>query len=118
MRLDQPRSVIDASGNMLNIVGEATLFACLDIVASKANRVDGLVLRGNSLDKEILLSRDQFMNWRLLHSGFLTQTIDLYVQHVLKSKIKSFKTYPELKVTEKKLNNTQPPVISYTTEEI
>ena len=70
------------------------------------------MLRGNSLDKEILLSRDQLMKWRLLHSGFLTQTIDSYVQHVLKSKIKSFKTYPELKVTEKKLNNTPPPVVS------
>ena len=92
---------------MLNIVSEATLFACLDIFAGKAKQVTGLVLRGNSLDKEILQSRDQ-LKWRLLHSGFLTQTIDLYVQHVLKSKIKSFKTYPKLKVTEKKLNNTPP----------
>ena len=104
------RTVIDASGNPLNIVGEATLYACLDIFSGKAKQITGLVLRGNTLDKEILLSRDQLIKWRILHCGFPTQAIDDFVKDVLKSKIKVIKNYPDIKTTEKQLEN--PPTSS------
>ena len=88
------------SGNPLKLVGKATLFAYLANFSGKAKQVTGLVLRGNTLDKEILLSRDQLIKWRMLHCGFPTQTIDDFVKDVLKSKIKVIKNYPNIKTTE------------------
>ena len=68
-------------------------------------QITGLVLRGNTLDKEILLSRDQLIKWRTLHRGFPNQTIDDFVNYVLRSKIKVIKEYPSIKTTEKQLKN-------------
>ena len=68
-KLKQERFVTEASGNLLNIIGVCEIFVKIPFVKS-TKKLECLVLRGNSVDREILISCDTLMKWDLIHDTF------------------------------------------------
>ena len=54
-KLKQKRYVTEASGNLLNIIGSCEIFCKITFVKS-TKKLECLVLRGNSVDRVILIS--------------------------------------------------------------
>ena len=77
-KLKQKHFVTEASGNMLNIIGSVEIFVQIPFVKS-TKRLECLVLRGASVDREILVSCDTLMKWDLIHDTFGRETITDYV---------------------------------------
>ena len=63
-----------------------------------------MVLRGYSVDKEVLICGDVLKDWRLLHPSFPNQTIDQYIKFGFKGEIKCVKFYLSLIQNEAKIN--------------
>ena len=70
--------IIEASGGQLDIVGETEMFVKLKVIG-KVKRMKCLVLRGNQVDREILISGQMLKAWDLIHSSFRHQTVTSYV---------------------------------------
>ena len=77
-KLKQKRFVTEASGNMLNIIGSVEIFVQIPFVKS-TKKLEFLVLRGASIDREILVSCDTLMKWDLIHDTFGRETVTDYV---------------------------------------
>ena len=55
--------------------------------------MNAMVLKGNNMDREILVSRTVLKQWILIHDSFPVETIDQYVHRYLKGEIKLVKEY-------------------------
>ena len=77
-KLKQKRFVTEASGNMLNIIGSVEIYVQIPFVKS-TNKLECLVLRGASVDREILVSCDTLMKWDLIHNTFGRETVTDYI---------------------------------------
>ena len=64
-KLKQERFVTEASGNLLNIIGSVEIFCKIPFVKS-TKKLECLVLRGASVDREILVSCDTSRPERLV----------------------------------------------------
>ena len=60
-KLKQERFVTEASGNVLNIIGSVEIFVKIPFVKS-TKKLECLVLRGASVDREILVSCERNSN--------------------------------------------------------
>ena len=63
---------------MLNIIGSVEIFVQIPFVKS-TKELECLVLRGASIDREILVSCDTLMKWDLIHDTFGRETVTDYV---------------------------------------
>ena len=72
-------SIVDASGNLLSLAGSAYLFIKTQVLGSKIVKLEVAILRGNSTDREILLSLGTLIEWNLVHKDFPNATLDKYV---------------------------------------
>ena len=55
IKLQNPRRIVEASGSELDIIGSCEIFCKLSVINS-VKRLQCLVLRGNHVDREILVS--------------------------------------------------------------
>ena len=77
-KLKQKRFVTEGSRNMLNIIGSVEIFVQIPFVNS-TKKLECLVLRGASVDREILVSCDTLMKWDMIHDTFGRETVTDYV---------------------------------------
>ena len=63
---------------MLNIIGSVEIFVQIPFVKS-TKKLECLVLRGASVDREILVSCDTLMKWDLIHNTFGRETVTDYI---------------------------------------
>ena len=49
-KLKAPKQIVDASGNLLDIVGECSFYVKLDVFSGRIKKMDSMVLRGNTVD--------------------------------------------------------------------
>ena len=77
-KLKQELFVTEASGNLLNVIGVCEIFVKIPFVKS-TKKLECLVLRGNSVDREILVSCDTLMKWDLIHDTFGRETVTDYI---------------------------------------
>ena len=74
IKLKHDRFVTEASGNRLNIIGVCIFFVKLPFLRN-AKKLECLVLRGEAVDREILISCETLLKWDLIHSSFGKETI-------------------------------------------
>ena len=96
LKIAGPKTNIEVSGNELDIIGETKFYARLDVFKEKPKRIVGLVLCGNSVDREVLIGHGVLKQWRLLHETFPHETIDDYCKQYLNDKIQIYKQYPDV----------------------
>ena len=77
-KLKQKRYVTEASGNLLNIIGSCEIFCKIPFVKT-TKKLECLVLRGNSVDREILISCDRLKKWDLIHNTFGKETVTDFI---------------------------------------
>ena len=77
-KLKTPRNIIEASGAKLDIVGQCEFFVKLRVLG-KTKKLNCLVLRGNSVDREILISGKMLKLWNMIHPSFPHESIDTYI---------------------------------------
>ena len=77
-KLKTPRNIIEASGANLNIVGQCEFFIKLRVLG-KTKKLNCLVFRGNSVDREILISGKMLKLWRMIHPTFPHESIEIYI---------------------------------------
>merc|ERR1712208_268012 len=77
MRLKKERFVTEASGNRLNIIGVCIFYTKLPCLKNP-KKLECLVLRGKSVDREILISCEALLKWDLIHSTFGQETVTNY----------------------------------------
>ena len=65
-KLTSPKNIIEASGRPLDIIGQCDFFIKLSVLG-KIKKVNCLVLRGNDIDREILISGKMLKEWRMIH---------------------------------------------------
>ena len=65
----------------------------LDVFAGKLKKMDILVLRGNDVDREVLICGQLLKKWNLIHPTFPWQTVQDYISSILSTKIKSVQCY-------------------------
>ena len=82
-RLSKPRNVHEASGAKLDIIGTADMFVKIREIG-KTKKLRCLILRGSSVDREILISSKMLKRWDLLHETFPHETVGQYVKRKLK----------------------------------
>jgi len=63
---------------LLNIIGVCEIFVKIPFVKS-TKKLECLVLRGNSVDREILVSCDTLMKWDLIHDTFGRETVTDFI---------------------------------------
>ena len=88
-KLKTVRKIIEASGNTLDIIGETSFFVKLDVFGGKVKNMDAMVLRGNTIDREILISMGVLKQWRLIHESFTMYS------HIISEKLHIF-LFPKL----------------------
>merc|ERR1712105_126655 len=71
IKLKQDRFVTEASGNRLNIIGVCVFFIKLPCLKNP-KRLECLVLRGKSVDREILVSCETLLKWNLIGQETVT----------------------------------------------
>ena len=111
-RLNTPRNIYEASGNPLDIIGESEFYVKLPVLG-KVKRLTCLVLRGEEVDREILISCAMLKKWDMIHQTFPAQTLSDYIRN-LDRKIcntydsnKCFEIYEKSNITTKeKLSKT------------
>lgn len=75
--LKQKRLVTEASGNLLNIIGSCEIFVKIPFIKT-VKTLECLVLRGNNVDREILVCCDTLKKLDLIHSTFGRETVTNY----------------------------------------
>ena len=73
-KLEAPKSIHEASGARLDIIGFATLYVKLEAI-KKIKQLTCFILRGHSVDWEILISIKMCRKWGLIHPTFPHETI-------------------------------------------
>ena len=117
-KLKTPRKIVEASGNELDIIGSCEIFCKIPIINS-IKKLKCLVLRGNHVDHEILVSCQTLKNWDLVHPTFGHETITNYMnrcknssnltRHRMTNKIKNVsQLYSKSKVPTDDLLNKVP----------
>jgi len=76
-KLTKDRFVTEASGNRLNIIGTCEFYVKLSFLRT-AKKITCLVLRGEAVDREILISCETLLKWDLIHSSFGQETVTDY----------------------------------------
>ena len=108
-KLKQKRLITEASGNLLNIIGSCDIFVKIPFIKT-IKRLECLVLRGNSVDREILVSCETLKKWDLIHSTFGKETVTSFINRcnsnltrynssnsrLMKNKIKNVKNLSQL----------------------
>ena len=84
-KLQTPKSIHEASGARLDIIGCATLFVKLEAI-KKIKQLTCFILRGHSVDREVLISIKMCRKWGLIHPTFPHETINTYVNRQMKIK--------------------------------
>ena len=77
-KLQQKRLITEASGNLLNIIGSCDIFVKIPFIKT-IKRLECLVLHGNFVDREILVSCETLKNWDLIHSTFGRETVTSFI---------------------------------------
>ena len=85
-RLKTPRKIIEISGGTLDIVGQCEFFVKLEVLG-RTKRLTCLVLRGNKVDREILISGQMLKIWDMIHPSFPNETISTYVRKLRSVKL-------------------------------
>ena len=80
-RLKTPRKIVEASGGTLDIVGQCEFYVKLQVLG-KTKRLTCLVLRGNKVDREILISGQILKMCDMIHPSFPNEIISTYVQNL------------------------------------
>ena len=83
-RLSKPRSVHEASGAKLDIIGTADMFVKIRAIG-KTKQLRCLILRGSNVDREVLISCRMLKRWGLIHETFPHETVGSYVRRTIKS---------------------------------
>ena len=73
-RLAKPRNVHEASGAKLDIIGTCDMFIKLRAIG-KTKQLRCLILRGNNVDREVLISCRMLKRWGLIHKTFPHETV-------------------------------------------
>ena len=73
-KLKTPRIIIEASGAILDTVRQCVFFVKLQVLG-KTKKLNCLVLRGNSVDREILISGKMLKLWNVIHPSFPHESI-------------------------------------------
>ena len=73
-KVKTPHNIVEASGGKLDIVGQCELFVKLAVLG-RTKRLTCLVLRGNKVDREILISSQMLKSWDMIHPTFPNETI-------------------------------------------
>merc|ERR1712105_205626 len=81
IKLKKERFVTEASGNRLNIIGVCIFYIKLPFLKNP-KKLECLVLRGKSVDREILISCEALLKWDLIHSTFGQETVTNYCNRV------------------------------------
>merc|ERR1711936_1495026 len=81
IKLKQERFVTEASGNRLNIIGVCIFYIKLPCL-NNPKKLECLVLRGKSVDREILISCEALLKWDLIHSTFGQETVTNYCNRI------------------------------------
>merc|ERR1712208_142769 len=84
IKLKQERFVTEASGNRLNIIGVCIFYIKLPCL-NNPKKLECLVLRGKSVDREILISCEALLKWDLIHSTFGQETVTNYCNRITNS---------------------------------
>merc|ERR1712215_78150 len=84
IKLKQERFVTEASGNRLNIIGVCIFYIKLPC-SKNPKKLECLVLRGKSVDREILISCEALLKWDLTHSSFGQETVTDYCTRIKNS---------------------------------
>ena len=75
--MTSPRNIIEASGQPPDIIGHSDFFIKLSVLET-IKKVNCLVLRGNDIDREILISGQILKEWRMIQPTFPNESLDLY----------------------------------------
>ena len=78
IKLKTPWKIVEGSGNECDINGSCEISCKIPIINS-IKRLQCLVLRGNHVDREILVSCQTLKNWDLIHPTFGRETITNYM---------------------------------------
>merc|ERR1711895_201958 len=98
-KLRHERFVTEASGNRLNIIGVGGFYLKLPFL-NNPKRLECLVLRGKSVDREILISCQTLLKWDLIHSSFGQETVTSYCNRVSTNYLRNFEN--KIKLTKMK----------------
>ena len=82
-KLSKPKNVHEASGAKLDIIGTADMFVKIAAVG-KTKQLRCLILRGSSVDREILISCKMLKRWNLIHPTFPHESVDDFVKRKLR----------------------------------
>ena len=83
--LEEPKSIHEASGARLDIIGFATLYVKLEAI-KKIKQLTVFILKGHSVDREVLISVQMCRKWGIIHPTFPHESIKSYVNRKLKIK--------------------------------
>merc|ERR1712208_7254 len=81
IKFKNERFVTEASGNRLNIIGVCIFYIKLPCLKNP-KKLECLVLRGKSVDREILISCEALLKWDLIHSTFGQETVTNYCNRI------------------------------------
>ena len=81
-KLKTPRKIVEASGNELNIIGSCEIYCKIPIIDT-IKKLKCLVLRGNYVDHEILVSCETQKNG-ILYTPHLVKKLSLIISTVVK----------------------------------
>ena len=77
-KLQQKRQIVEASGNLLDIIGSCEIFVKIPFLKT-IKKLECLVLRGNNVDREILVSCKTLKKWDIIHCTFGQETVTSYI---------------------------------------
>ena len=77
-KLKTPPQIVEASGNALDIIGSCEIYVKIPILKT-IKKLKCLVLRGNHVDREILVSCETLKKWDIIHSTFGQETVTNYI---------------------------------------
>ena len=76
-KLSTPHNIIEATGGKLDIVGQCECYVKFQVLG-KTTCLNCLVLRGNNVDRKILISGKMLKLWDMIHPSFPHETISTY----------------------------------------
>ena len=77
-KLRTPHQIVEASGNALDIIGSCEIYCKIPILKT-IKKLKCLVLLGNFVDREILVSCETLKKWDIVHSTFGQETVTNYI---------------------------------------
>merc|ERR1711895_79124 len=83
--LEEPKSIHEASGARLDIIGFATFYVKLEAI-KKIKQLTVFILRGQSVDREVLISVQMCRKYGIIHPTFPHESIKSYVNRKMKIK--------------------------------